>query len=186
MIKRSLAVVAFSFAATLSVFSLLAVFRSFSQSSGCPSTKTPRWAQGATVYYGYGNISDAAIKQQIDSAAAKWTSANAANGSGIRFVQGSPPQGCTNCATLTFQTGSVSNGIASTTYGCQSCTNMGSATITFDTSQTNAYDPNSAGYDTMFLKQGLHELGHTMGLTEAPNPTGNGCDQPDGATVLVT
>jgi hypothetical protein len=128
---------------------------------------------------------DSGIQQQIDSAAQKWTSANSNNGSGVTFVQGSPPQGCTKCATVAFQTGTVSGGIAQSSYSCTSCTNMSSATITFDTSQTNAYDPNSSGYDTMFLKQALHELGHTMGLTDAPLPsTGNGCDQTHGASVM--
>lgn len=130
---------------------------SWSQTSSCPPTKTPRWAQGTTVYYDYGNITGQDIKQQIDSAAEKWTTANNTNGSGVTFVQGSPPQGCTNCATLTFQTGPVSNGIANASYSCTNCTNMSSATITFDTSQTNVYNPNSQGYDTMFLKQSLHE-----------------------------
>jgi hypothetical protein len=156
----------------------------WSQTSPCPTTKTPRWAQGTTVYYSYGNISDTGITQQIDDAAQKWTAANNVNGSGVSFVQGSPPPGCTNCATLTLQTGAVSNGIANASYGCTNCTNMSSATITFDTSQTNVYNPNAAGYDTMFLKQALHEMGHTMGLDHAPNPTGNGCDQPDGASVM--
>jgi len=129
-----------------------------SQSSPCPSTKTPRWTPGTTVYYDYGNITDTAKQQQIKAAADKWTAANANDGSGVKFVQGPPPQGATGYSTVTFRTGTVSGGIANTSYGCTNCTNMNSAVITFDTSQTNVYDPNSPGYDTMFLKQALHEL----------------------------
>ena len=136
------------------------------------------------MYYDYGNISDTAIQAQIKAAADKWTAANTTNGSGVKFVLGPPPQGASGYSTVNFRTGPLSSGIANTSYGCSGCTNMSSATITFDTSQTNFYDPNSAGYDTMFLKQTLHELGHTMGLTDAPNPTGNGCNQPDGASVM--
>lgn len=155
-----------------------------SQSSNCPGTKAPKWAPGSTVYYDCGNITDTAVQNQIKSGADKWTAANANNGSGVKFVKGPPPEGATGYSTVTFQTGTVSGGIAHTSYGCTNCTNMNSATVTFDTSQTNAYDPNSPGYSTMFLKQTLHELGHTMGLTDAPNPTGNGCNQTDGASVM--
>lgn len=151
---------------------------------GCPTTKTTSWAKGKTVYYSYGNIADPAIRVQIKSAADNWTAANANNGSGVTFVLGPPPQGATGFGTITFQTGALSNGIANTSYSGVSGTIFTGATITFDTSQTNVYDPAGAGYDTMFLKQALHELGHTMGLDHPPNPTGNGCDQTDGASVM--
>jgi hypothetical protein len=93
----------------------------FSQSSSCPTTKTPRWSAGTTVYYDYGNITNPAIKAQIKAAADKWTAANANNGSGVSFVEGPPPQGATGYSSATFQTGTVSGGIAHTSYSCQSC-----------------------------------------------------------------
>jgi hypothetical protein len=155
-----------------------------SQANSCPTTKTTSWAKGKTVYYNYGNITDPAIQSQIKAAADKWNAANGGNGSGVSFVLGPPPQGATGYGTITFQTGTVSGGIANTSYSGVNGTTFTGATITFDTSQQAVYDPNSAGYDTMFLKQALHELGHTMGLDHPPNPTGNGCDQTDGASVM--
>jgi len=152
--------------------------------SGCPTTKTTSWAKGKIVYYNYGNITDPTIQSQIQAAADKWTAANSSNGSGVRFVLGPPPQGATGYGTISFQTGSVPDGIAFTSYSGTNGSTFSGATITFDTSQQGAYDPGSAGYDSMFLKQTLHELGHTMGLNHPPNPTGNGCDQTDGASVM--
>lgn len=158
--------------------------RVHSQANSCPTSKTTSWAKGKTVYYNYGNITDPAIQSQIKAAADKWTAANGGNGSGVSFVLGPPPQGATGYGTITFQTGTVSGGIANTSYSGVNGATFTGATITFDTSQQAVYDPNSAGYDTMFLKQALHELGHTMGLDHPPNPTGNGCDQTDGASVM--
>ncbi len=169
----------------LVVFAVTAFLKVHSQAnSGCPTTKTTSWAKGKAVYYNYGNITDPAIQSQIKAAADKWTAANSSNGSGVSFVLGPPPQGATGYGTVTFQTGAVSGGIANTSYSGVSGSTFTGATITFDTSQQAVYDPSSAGYDTMFLKQTLHELGHTMGLDHPPNPTGNGCDQPDGASVM--
>ena len=173
---------AFRFLTIIFAIALAALFlrlqvKTYSQASDCPQTKTPRWAPGTTVYYNFGNITDNGMKNQIRDGASKWTKANQSDGSGVKFVEGPPPQGATGYSTVTFQTGTVSGGIAHTSYSCSGCTNMTSATITFDTSQTNVYDPSAAGWDTMILKQSLHELGHTMGLTDAPNPTGNGCNQ---------
>jgi hypothetical protein len=63
-----------------------------------------------------------------------------------------------------------------------------SATITFDLQRTDSngvpwFNPSGSGYDTVFTKVALHEIGHTMGLNEAPAPQGV-CAQPNGATVM--
>jgi hypothetical protein len=154
--------------------------------SACPSPKEPFWATGTVTYYSYGNITDPAQKAQLDAAASKWTAANHNNLSGIQFLPGPPPGGATNYGTITFNNGSVTgNNPASTTYTSVSQGVLKSATITFNTALTAAYDPSQPGYDSIFLKVGLHELGHTHGLTDAPLPaSGNGCDQSDGATAM--
>jgi hypothetical protein len=151
----------------------------------CPSPKEPFWATGTVTYYNYGNITDPAQKAQLDAAASKWTAADASNMSGIQFKLGPPPAGATGYGTITFNNGPVTGGNAALTSYTTVSSVLKAATITFNTSLTAAYDPSQPGYDTIFLKVGLHELGHTHGLTEAPLPaSGNGCDQPDSATVM--
>jgi hypothetical protein len=89
---------AFRYLAIMFAIGLLASFlrlqlKTYSQASGCPQTKTPRWAPGTTVYYNFGNITDEGMKNQIRDGAAKWTQANQSDGSGVKFVEGPPPQG---------------------------------------------------------------------------------------------
>jgi hypothetical protein len=164
---------------------MMGAFVVYSQSSSdCPSTKSVKWEKTKVVYYNYGNIADPAIKSQIKDAADKWTLANQSNGSGVQFKEGPPPAGSTNYGTLTFQTGSI-NGIDSAKVSTGTITNntFTSVTVTFDTGLkfsdgSLVYDPGKSGYETFFLKQYLHELGHTLGETDAPLPSsGNGCDQ---------
>jgi hypothetical protein len=177
-------------AALLSLVTAIAPVTHSQTGSGCPQTKPLKWAKNKTVYYNYSNITDPQIKSQIKDAADKWTAANEANGSGVKFLPGPPPAGATNYGTLTFKTGTI-DGINSgkTSYGSGTNGNFNSATITFDTGLkfddgSLVYDPNKAGYYEFFQKQALHELGHTMGLKDAPMPTDNGCDQPDKASVM--
>jgi hypothetical protein len=68
---------------------------------------------------------------------------------------------------------------------------VSSAVVTFDLqatipgSSTLVYDPTGPGASTFFLKVALHEIGHTMGLDEIPDPpSGDACDQVDGASVM--
>lgn len=141
--------------------------------SGCPSRDTlPFWTTCAKVYYTFGsNITDSQQRSQIQTAIIRWNTANMANGSTVMFEQGSPPPGTSNPRTLTFQNGSLPDGVAGQ---WRSDSSFGdgliSATITFNPSTlitgTNIrfYDPNAAGYDTVYVKQALHEMGHTMGL----------------------
>ena len=119
---------------TLVALAVSTFLRANSQANSCPTTKTNSWAKDKTVYYDFGNITDPAIQNQIAGAANLWTAANSSNGSGVRFVQGPPPQGATGYGTITFQTGTVSNGIANTSYSGVSGTTFTGATITFDTS----------------------------------------------------
>jgi hypothetical protein len=178
--------------APLLAFIMIGAFVVYSQSSSdCPSTKSVKWGKNKVVYYNYGNITDPAIKSQLKDAADEWSLANQSNGSGVQFREGPPPTGATNYGTLTFQTGSI-NGSDSAKVSTGTVTNntFTSATVTFDTGLrfsdgSLVYDPGKAGYETFFLKQSLHELGHTLGETDAPLPSsGNGCDQTDGATVM--
>jgi hypothetical protein len=46
------------------------------------------------------------------------------------------------------------------------------------------FDPNVSGYDTIFLKVMLHEVGHTMGLKDAAIGSGNCGGQTSGNSVM--
>ena len=102
-------------------------------------------------------------------------------------MSGSPPTGA---PTITFQNGTSSgtNAAHTDTVINTASGQILSATITFYTQGTTVlgnpiYSSSVQGYSTFFEKVTLHEIGHTMGLDEAPVPS-NACDQPDGATVM--
>jgi hypothetical protein len=159
-------------------------------SSGCASTSqsAQAWAPNTTVYYNLSNITDPQAKQQIQNAINAWDTANQSNNSGVRFSSSTPPAGA---PTITFQIGGANAnnaGHTDTTVNLQTGI-IQSATVTFYTDGKTPggnpiYDAGQAGYYDMFLKVGLHEIGHTMGLDDAPVPSTGYCDQPDGATVM--
>ena len=145
-----------------------------------------QWALGTTVYYNFGNITDPTQRQQIQTAIDNWNAANSNNNSRVQFSSATPPQGA---RTLTFQNGSLPSNPAftATTINLQTKEIL-SATITFDLQNTTStgvpwFNPVGSGYDNVFTKAAQHEIGHTMGLNEAPAPNGV-CAQTDGATVM--
>jgi hypothetical protein len=149
-----------------------------------------QWAPNQTVYYNFSNITDPVQKAQIEAAITKWNDANKINNSQIKFSSDPPPTGA---HTLTFRNGTNSDpnaaGHFDSTINLQTH-KIVSAIITFDLQKTTSsgvpwINPSGAGYSTIFTKIALHEIGHTMGMNEAPIPTTGGiCAQSDGATVM--
>ena len=173
----------------LLVFTLLATWNAVEVAfAQCPTInfRAEQWAPGTTVYYNFGNITDPTQINQIQTAIDRWNAANLSNNSGVQFSSAPPPAGA---RTLTFQNGTLPSNSAFTSTTINLQTNeILFATITFDLQRTTSsgvpwFNPSGAGYDDVFTKVSLHEMGHTMGLNEAPAPNGVWA-QPDGATVM--
>jgi hypothetical protein len=158
----------------------------------CPTVSNNGWRQCAKVYYSLSGISGTQATQ-IRAAIGSWNTSNLAfNNSQVEFIEGTAPSGAFNVATLTIRNGSAGGAPAVTTKP-NSVGIITSATITFDTSVTFVsggqtllvYDPNVTGYDTIFKKVMLHELGHTMGLRDVPVDQTQSCGgQTAGASVM--
>lgn len=158
------------------LFFSLFVFALSARSQVCqsPDPGTPWWhfSQNSTVIYNFdGTIPDGDEKNQIRSALSSWKDANIfENCSHISFLEGPAVPGDEWRPTITFTFGST-NGAASTlpiTYNSATGI-MQDALITFNVDLTvsgiKVYDPTKDGYDTIFKKLAMHEIGHSLGLT---------------------
>lgn len=147
--------------------------------SDCPPTQTARWPKNKTVYYSFSGTNTEQTRQILNGVSA-WNTDNQSNGSGVQFRLGPPPSGTSNPATIVFQNGtqpsSSPTASARTNFNTNSNGRITSATVTFYPQGTIGsggppiYDPTAPGYDTMVQKIAMHEIGHTMGLGEAPAP----------------
>jgi hypothetical protein len=160
--------------------------------TGCPPVSNNAWSKCATVYYTITGF-NAAQTPQITSALSTWHQANLGNNSHVRFVPGAPPPSAENYGTLAVRTATPT--LSGAAADCVKNPTSGptiSATITFDTAWTipgtsppqMVYDVNVAGYNSIFKKVMLHELGHSMGLMEEPTGTGHCLGQSAGNTVM--
>jgi hypothetical protein len=153
----------------------------------CPTIDNRGWGQGATVrFFLNANLTEEQ-KRQIRLAVGEWNYANSVNNSRVNFVEDTSGQNFN----FHFLNGTLPLGTAA--FANKSFDGSGrvvSATLTYDPNAvfpgTNILivDPNKAGYDTIFIKLTLHEMGHTMGLDHPTPAPANICDQPNGATVM--
>lgn len=156
--------------------------RSAAQSCNTPRDATIRgWAPYSVVYYDISAL-PASIRPQAISAFNKWNAANQSNGSGVMFQAASP----SHPATFVVRSGSADGDPA---LSAVSRTNSGvvtSTNTTIDVQNTNLFDSAQSGYDTVFEKVMLHEIGHTMGITDTsvPNMFANCGGQAAGASVM--
>jgi Calx-beta domain/Domain of unknown function (DUF4214) len=153
----------------------------------CPTIDNRGWGQGATVrFFLNANLTEEQ-KRQIRLAIGEWNYANSVNNSRVIFVEDTSGQNFS----FHFLNGTLPPGtpaFANKTFNVSGT--VVSATLTYDPNAvfpgTNMLiiDPNKAGYDTIFIKLTLHEMGHTMGLDHPTQAFANICDQPNGATVM--
>ena len=126
-------------------------------------------------------------KRQIRWGLAEWTRANSVNNARVRFEEDFTGQ------SFQFHLHNGPLGAGTPAFANKSFRSDGTvvaATLTYDLNatfpgtNTRIVDPNQPGFDTIIIKLTLHEVGHTMGLDHPPVPSGNACNQPDGATVM--
>lgn len=151
------------------------------------------WARNSTVYVSIGSEITGTQRTQVENALAEWNRANGENFSGVHFEIGVPPYDGANVLLIAngtvynnptgggYNTGSgaVASDIGALTQrnSSDATGQLTNATITFNTGGGLAspgvpgsgplYDSTASGYDSFFLKILLHELGHTMGLSDA-------------------
>ncbi|HVN20887.1 MAG TPA: hypothetical protein VMU05_19020 [Dongiaceae bacterium] len=131
----------------------------------CPAATGINWPQGATVYYSINSNISGTELTELQSAINLWNTADMTkNNSGVTYVQADS----NHSATWT-----IGNGTTNTDVGASTTLNHGgdgivtSATTviginTLFSSGGNIYDPAKPGYGTIFLKVGLHEMGHMV------------------------
>ena len=140
-------------------------------------------AKGSTAYYVFDSVTGTE-KTQVESAFAAWTSQNAVpknNCSGVQFVPGPAPNGG---VTITVSNGGPTfaadhpyqtNGLHVITGGSLRF-NL-NFMITVNGSQTPLFDSTKTGYDSIFKKFALHEIGHYLGLSHYTNGHPDSCQK---------
>lgn len=165
------------------------VMGSLSAYAQCPKVDYARWPKGSTVYYDLSQIPDPDQRAQIEKGLGDWNTANGKNLSGVTFKPGPPPAGTASPNTLVFKNGTIAAADKAAQMQPDSITGDGinkvgndlkAATITFDTAKPVF----QSGAD-IFEKYTLHELGHSMGLGDAPLGSATDiCSQPNGVSVM--
>lgn len=163
------------------------------QSSPCPTEKVLRFPPATVVYLDINSPARGTnVGTQINNAADKWTAANTnSNASGITFntstplTQVPPSAPVLHVAFEAFTRDAPAVGPDTDTrarmvVNAHDGIYISDATIFFNTrALANTYnldgrpfyDPESPGYDTIYEKITLHEIGHGMGLDHPANET---------------
>lgn len=151
----------------------------------CPPATLAAWPKDATVYYEVPTTVDGKISSGITNAIASWKIANTTTSSGVKFE----PADSSHPPMLTFNV-TVEGGedIAYITRTYNSDGTLATARITLDIASADPVTgPNIDGtrpsIDGFLVKVYEHEIGHTMGLDEAPDTSGP-CGQQALATVM--
>lgn len=132
---------------------------------GCPSLDPhiKGWPQGAVVFYDAEGL-PLHVRVQVVRAFDKWNAANRVNASGVAFK----PKDEAHAATFFFRVGDANGDPAKTDIIKSDTQTVLQAFTTIDVGSRINYDPRREGYNKIFEKIALHEIGHTMGLSDVP------------------
>lgn len=131
-------------------------------SSGCPTLSTSNygWERFSTVIYDVDQIPEN-IRPQIRTAFQKWDNARGSTCTVVSFREKQPGED----ADYIFKKEQVFGSPALTGLSVgQESHYVREATTSLDIDNTQYFNPNQPGYETVFMKAALHEIGHTMGL----------------------
>ncbi|MFN8058339.1 MAG: hypothetical protein U0Q12_04190 [Vicinamibacterales bacterium] len=133
------------------------------------------WPRNSIVYYNLDRLPKN-VREQARRAFDEWTSASDLQGLGVRFREGRGP------LQVDVRKGWVRGSPAETRFSLnRRRETIGTAIIVIDLDDREHFDPRTAGYDTVVLKTVLHEVGHTMGLSDSRSDP---CDEAADASVM--
>lgn len=169
---------------TVFVLFIFSTSATFAYSQGClipDPGSLPHFEQGATYYYSFNGISGSQ-RTQIETALGNWNTSNLnQNCSRVYFALGPAPEAGN---TLQFNNTTLPGGAAAQ-FNPNYVFNgiVYDATINFNPNLRFSdgrlfYDPNQPGYNTVYIKQTMHEIGHGMGLTHYTSNHPDACRNP--------
>lgn len=146
---------------------LLFVASVIAQSPCSPlDTDLDGWLPG-TVYFDVSGLPAGTARNQAIAAFNAWNATLEINGIPVSFQ----PSDANHPPNFTVQVGAPPGGGPAHTAIAHPSGYSSNATTLINANDTSTIDPSQPGYDTIFLKIMLHEIGHTMGITdmEVPN-----------------
>lgn len=165
----------YSLVATCVVLTLAMPAQAFAMGggAGCPGWGAPHWPNHTpdtpqNVYYDFdpATLYDSNQINQITNAIAIWNNMFINNNVGIRFVR-APSGTAPNLLLLNDPTTACTPDIAvARTSGSRTLTPLSTRIVFYPLIQCSylPIDPTKNGYNSIFFKIALHELGHTLGI----------------------
>ena len=137
--------------------------------AGCPtvSRKTMGWLKDSVVYYDV-NALPQKVREQVLLGITKWNEANQRNGSGVVFKEKEKD----GVVDYIFSIGWAEGHTAATYITRDENRFIVKAETVIDLQDSHSFSPFFDGYNTVFEKITLHEIGHTMGLNDVAVSSG--------------